>query len=201
MHLTARTKAPIVALALLAAAGGTVMARQNAGAPPAQPVAAAQAGGEEGGAISPQMIGRVVQGLRATPGCLGADLGQLQSGKYVIFGWFESKKALVDWYKSDVHQAVTNATWPERDKNRVPLKDVPEDVGPIMAVACATPIPPEELKPGQAPGSVRLGIEIYQPLPGGVRFGGGSFAPPGFKNDIRAIDPGAVYVAPAKPAR
>jgi hypothetical protein len=149
--------------------------------------------------INPAMIGAIMQGLKNSPGCMGADLGQLQSGKYVIFAWFESKKALVDWYNSAPHQNATNAVWPDRDKARVPLTDVPEDVGPIMAVAAASPVPASELKPGEAP-YMRLGIEIYKPLPGGIRFGGGSFAPPTFKPGIREIDPGSVNVPmPATP--
>jgi hypothetical protein len=136
------------------------------------------------------MVGAIMAGLRKAPGCMGADLGQLQSGKFVIFAWFESKKALMDWYHSTEHQKVASTVWPERDTTRVPLAEIPDDVGPVMAVAAASPIPAAELKPGQPP-SMRLGIEIYKPLPGGIRFSGGSFAPTGFKPGLREIDPAA----------
>jgi len=139
--------------------------------------------------ITEQLFADVVKGLRQTPGCLGADYGRLSSGKFAIFGWFESKAALMAWYKSDIHQSATDVGWPERDKDRVPMKVIAEDVGPVMAIACAIPIPKDELKPGQPEGTVRIGIEIYKPLPGGVRFGGGSFAPTGFKADEPAQAP------------
>src|SRR5215470_5027651 len=44
--------------------------------------------------------------LRATPGVLGVDAGQMMSGKQVIFAWFENKQAVLKWYYSDAHQAL-----------------------------------------------------------------------------------------------
>lgn len=129
--------------------------------------------------ITPDLVAAILKGLRETPGCLGADVGQLQSGKNVIFGWFESKAAAMAWYGSPIHQRATAIGYPERDANRKAMADVPDDIGPMMAVACAIPVPPEERKEGQP--AFRIGIELYSPLPGGVRFGGGSFAPEGFK--------------------
>lgn len=187
-----RRVAAVLSAAGLIALGVTVALAQPPGGQPKGPPAA---GG--GSPLGREMIGKVVQGLRTSPGCLGADLAQLQSGKFAIFGWFESKQAVLDWYNHAAHQAAVDAVWPGRDKARVPLQGVPDDVGPIMVVAAVAPIPKDELKPGQPEGSVRLGIEIYKPLPGGVRFGGGSFSPPGFKPSVRAIDPGSVDVPPA----
>ncbi|MDT4898958.1 MAG: hypothetical protein QOH25_4035 [Acidobacteriota bacterium] len=35
----------------------------------------------------------LVAGLKATPGCLGVETARTDSGKSVIFAWFEDKKA------------------------------------------------------------------------------------------------------------
>src|SRR5215471_6937399 len=48
----------------------------------------------------------LVGGLKATPGVLGVDTARTSSGKMVIFAWFENKKAVLNWYYSDMHQAL-----------------------------------------------------------------------------------------------
>lgn len=154
--------------------------RADAQAQPGNTPEKAPAGGApQTTGLTPELIGAIMKGLRETPGCLGADIGQLQSGKNIIFGWFESKAAVMAWYDSPVHQRATRIGYPGRDPNRIAMADVPDDVGPIMAVACAIPIPQAEQKEGKP--TFKLGIELYAPLPGGVRFGDGSFAPTGFK--------------------
>ena len=54
----------------------------------------------------------VVSAARAWPGCLGVETGQTSSGKRVIFAWFESKKALIGWYHSEVHQKAMKTVFP-----------------------------------------------------------------------------------------
>ena len=63
------------------------------------------------GAPAPQNAGGfpdLVSGLKATPGCLGVETAQTTSGKAVIFAWFENKKAVLNWYNSEMHQAMLN---------------------------------------------------------------------------------------------
>src|SRR5437899_3037842 len=76
----------------------------------------------------------VVSAARAWPGCLGVETGQTSSGKRVIFAWFESKKALVGWYHSEVHQKAMKTAFPNQTFDREPLPDTPEDSGPILAI-------------------------------------------------------------------
>src|SRR5712691_10431414 len=82
------------------------------------PLARAQA--PQGGFAS------VVSAARACPGCLGVETGQTASGKRVIFAWFESKKALVGWYHSEVHQKAMKTAFPNQNLDREPLPDTPE---------------------------------------------------------------------------
>src|SRR5262245_22292017 len=79
----------------------------------------------------------LVGDLKKTPGCLGVETAQTGSGKSVIFAWFENKKAALKWYYSDTHVALMKQFFPER-KNHKPLADVPDDSGPIMAIASIT---------------------------------------------------------------
>src|SRR5438046_2328865 len=44
-----------------------------------------------------------VSALKAAPGCLGVEAARTQSGKNVVFAWFENKQAVLNWYYSDVH--------------------------------------------------------------------------------------------------
>src|SRR5262252_1774455 len=79
----------------------------------------------------------LVAALKATPGCLGVESARTSSGKQVIFAWFEDKKAVLKWYHSDTHQQVMKQFFPDRDYSK-PLKEVPENSGPIMAIASIT---------------------------------------------------------------
>ena len=40
-----------------------------------------------------------MKGLRETPGCLGVEAARTQTGKNVIFAWFENKAAAMAWYE------------------------------------------------------------------------------------------------------
>ena len=46
------------------------------------------------GAGFPDLVGA----LKATPGVFGVETARTQSGKQVIFAWFENKKAALTWY-------------------------------------------------------------------------------------------------------
>ena len=137
----------------------------------------------------------VVNALRAAPGCLGVDTGQTSSGKRVIFAWFEGKKALVDWYRSDVHQKAMRTVFPNQPFDREPLPDLAEDSGPILAIVSVkfndTPTPGATSPPISS-----IGIELYGPLPGGVAVGG-RFAPEAIKvRGLRNIDIGTAQAQP-----
>jgi Antibiotic biosynthesis monooxygenase len=117
----------------------------------------------------------LLDAARAHPGCLGIDTGRTASGKQVIFAWFESKAALVSWYKSDAHQKAMKLAFPNQTFNREPLPDTPDDRGQILAIVSLklndAPAPPGAVLP-----VATIGIELYTPLPGGVAVGG-RFAP------------------------
>jgi hypothetical protein len=116
----------------------------------------------------PDLIGA----LKTSPGCLGVETAKTGSGKEVIFAWFEDKKAALKWYYSDTHKEVMNRFFPEEER-RKPLADVPDDSGPIMAIASITLGKQTKDNPL---GSKQIAIELYQPLGGGLSFGG-RFAP------------------------
>jgi len=110
--------------------------------------------------------GEIVRALQTTPGCLGVETAETRSGKRVIFAWFENKKALVDWYYSDVHQRAMKRAFPDVSFERRPLPDLAEDSGPILTIVSMA--------------ASSIGIELYGPLPGGVAVGG-RFAPEALK--------------------
>ena len=137
----------------------------------------------------------VVNAARAWPGCLGVETGQTSSGKRVIFAWFESKKALVAWYHSEVHQKAMKTAFPTQTFDREPLPDTPEDSGPILAIVSLklldTPGPGAPSMP-----IATIGIELYTPLPGGVAVGG-RFAPDAIKvRGLREIELGSAQGRP-----
>jgi len=116
----------------------------------------------------------LVEAAQSSPGCLGVKLGRTENGTNVIFAWFESKQALVEWYKSDFHQWAMKTAFPNQTFDREPLPDVPENSGPILALVTL------KLADAPLPGSPipieTIGIELYTPLPDGVAVGG-RFAP------------------------
>jgi hypothetical protein len=111
--------------------------------------------------------------LKKSPGCLGVETAKTGSGKSVIFAWFENKKAAIKWYYSDTHVAMMKQFFPDR-KNKKPLADVPDDSGPIMAIASIT-LTDKPTKENPLPYK-QIAIEIYQPLGGGISIGG-KFSP------------------------
>ena len=125
-----------------------------------------------------QGLSNLVGALKATPGCLGVETAKTASGKQVIFAWFEDKKAVLKWYYSDTHQQVMKQFFPGRAHSK-PLKDVPDDSGPILAIASITLADKPRFKATPLPIS-QIAIELYQPITGGI-FLGGRFAPESLK--------------------
>ena len=74
----------------------------------------------------------LVPALQPSPGCLGVEVAPTQSGKQVIFAWFENRKALLAWYYSDVHKQLMSFTGTAASP--YPLADTPDNV-PILAIA------------------------------------------------------------------
>ncbi|MDX2148595.1 MAG: hypothetical protein SFZ23_13845 [Planctomycetota bacterium] len=135
--------------------------------------------------ITPQLIGEIAKAMGEMPGCLGVEVGQFRSGKLTIFGWFENKQRAMEWYNHPTHMKALGAVGYTHDPSRVPMADVPDDAGPIMALACARPFTPEEVQAGKGkPGEMQLGIELYSPLQGGYRFG--AFSPSGVRDMMNA---------------
>jgi hypothetical protein len=155
----ARELTLLIALALVVFSPGTVLVLAQA---PAQQ-------GPPGGL--PDLVGM----LKATPGVLGVDAARTASGKQVIFAWFEDKKAALAWYYSAGHQQLIKTLASGGVLGRKPLADVPDDIGPIMAIASLTFSEKPQLPGVQIPVS-QIAIELYTPLPGGLA-AGGRFAP------------------------
>jgi hypothetical protein len=128
----------------------------------------------------------LVGALKAIPGCLGVEVAKADSGKHVIFAWFEDKKAALAWFNSETHQQVMKQFFPNGFSGRKPLVDVAENSGPIMAVASITYDKANKDNPYPFK---QIAIELYQPLNGGLSIGG-RFAPdkmkvPPRKNDAK----------------
>jgi hypothetical protein len=132
----------------------------------------AQGSGQPGG---PDIIGM----LESTPGCLGVDAARTMSGKQVVFAWFESKQAVVNWVHSESHRSLMRAFAPGASAGRPPLADVPDNSGPILAVASITYSDAPKVEGVTLPVS-QIAIELYAPLPGGLA-AGGRFAPAAVK--------------------
>jgi hypothetical protein len=126
----------------------------------------------------PQGFPDLVGALKASPGCLGVETAKTGSGKEVIFAWFEDKKAVLKWYHGDTHRQVMKLFYPDGAPGK-PLRDVPDDTGPILAIASITFADKPRFKETPLPIS-QIAIELYQPITGGL-FLGGRFAPDGLK--------------------
>ena len=120
----------------------------------------------------PDLIGM----LKATPGVLGVDTGQMMSGKQVIFAWFENKQAVLKWYYSDAHQALMTEFGSGARRASGPLADVPDDGKPVLAIASVTLTGPPPTSAADLKSVPQIAIELYAPLPGGLAVGG-RFAP------------------------
>ena len=154
---------------------------------------ASQSGAESRTPFSPdELMGslgqQLIAGLKGTPGCLGADAASFASGRLVIFGWFTDKEAALAWHDSQIHKQVSERFSGGRMMNRQPLEHIPDDV-PLMVIASVAMEPPTD----DSPPRMMFGIEVYEPLPGGLSFQGGAFSPAGFQNLMEQI---RVHAAP-----
>jgi hypothetical protein len=125
-------------------------------------------------AQDPSGMPDLVAGLRAVEGNLGVETAQTSSGKQVIFAWFKDKASVLRWYHSDMHRGVQDRFFPDRPPHE-PLAHVPDDVGPVLAIASITPTASGGVADAGMPVS-QIAIELYTPLPGGLSLGG-TFAP------------------------
>lgn len=121
----------------------------------------------------------LVAGLKATPGCIGVETARTESGKNVIFAWFEDKTAALRWYYSDMHEQVMKQFFPHEAGEHEgiehdPMADVPDGV-PIMVIASITMADTPQFEATTLPIS-QIAVEMYTPVPGGIYLGG-TFAP------------------------
>ncbi len=128
---------------------------------------------------APQGGPDIVASLKATPGVLGVEPAQTQSGKQVLFVWFENKQAVVGWFYGAAHQELMRRFTPGASTGRAPLAQVPDNSGPILAIASLTYADKPQAAGVQLPVS-QIAVELYAPLPGGVAVGG-RFAPDSVK--------------------
>ncbi|MDX2197367.1 MAG: hypothetical protein SF069_00170 [Phycisphaerae bacterium] len=136
-------------------------AKPAAPAPPAAPAAAAsQPAGQRGGFDLRNMGDMLVKGLEESPGCLGVERARTVSGKFVIFAWFENKKAAMAWYNNPVHVGMMGAMAGGGTPGYVPMKHISDDCGPLLAVASL--VPPAPAADGAAPSGPSLAIEVYE---------------------------------------
>ena len=120
----------------------------------------------------------LIETLKLTPGCLGAELARTDGSKVVLFAWFENKKGLLSWYHGDAHKDGMKRYF-GLEPSRTPLGDVPDDGAPIMAIASFTVTDKAHFTETMLP-VAQLAIELYQPLAGGIA-AGGRLAPEGLK--------------------
>jgi hypothetical protein len=143
-------------------------------------------------AQSPAGMPDLVGALKATPGVLGVDAGQMTSGKQVIFAWFENKQAVMNWYNSDVHRQLMNGFRSGPGRPGGPMAGVKDDSGPILAIASLTMDRAAVQRGDMKSAMTQIAIELYAPLPGGLA-AGGRFAPSSVKV------PGLMEIAMTKP--
>lgn len=140
----------------------------------AKPSSAAEADAKPGADRNLAQLGpRLVAALQASPGCLGVDTGEIQSGKGAIFAWFEDKQAVLNWYNSPVHEAAKRAFFGESSTpaDYTPLAGVPDDSGPLLVIASVQyPRPTADAAADAAgPAIPGFSIEVYAPVTVGLR--------------------------------
>jgi len=172
--------AVIVALPLsaLALAGATLLAPAGQDVPPVrgEDPRATPPGRPAPGGGDVDLAAMLIQGLRSTPGCLGAEAAQWTNGKASIVGWFEDRAAAMRWYEHPMHRRMMDGIDGGEDGDR-PMADVPPDV-PLMIVATITPSERPEI-PG-FPGPIsQISIELFTPVAGGAMING-RLSPDGF---------------------
>lgn len=118
-----------------------------------------------------ERMGRImVQSLLEAPGNLGVETALTSSGQHVIFAWFEDREALLAWHEGPTHQRTMDHFFPRRPPHQ-PLEHIPDGAGPILTIASIKPV--AEPLPGMRIPVSEMSIEMYTPLPGGVRLNAG----------------------------
>lgn len=171
MHSLAATVSKVLILLTACVAGGCT------GRPPANLNVLVPAEGNRAARLvplAPDWAAATVRPLRASPGCMGVELSQTQNGKRAVFATFKDRDAVIAWYRNAAHQDLVAKVSFYRDHVHTPAAGVAEDAGPILVIATMTPVAPGD---GVPAGTVLLSVELFSPLPGGVRFGGASFLP------------------------
>lgn len=156
------------ALALAAALSIGATPRQTV-PPPQRPA------GQPGGM---NFADRLLEGLRETEGCLGADAAQFQSRRLGIIAWFENKAAAKRWYYSETHAAMMRMAGGDPDEGE-PMQHIEDEDVPVMVMATLGFDGPPAVPGSPIPFS-SISIEMYTPLPGGAAVSE-RFAPDGFE--------------------
>lgn len=163
------------------AGGGGPATRPGGGGAGARAGGDAGVGAVGGGAAAMQQMGAaMVRELRGVEGCLGAEAGQFQGGKFVVMAWFKDKAAAKRWYYHPMHMRMRAAAGmpgePEGGAKEPPMSEIPDNV-PILVVATMT-FGGKPIEGSQIPFS-GISIELYAPLHEALKVGAG-FAPEGF---------------------
>ncbi|MFU8828843.1 MAG: hypothetical protein ACNA8P_05340 [Phycisphaerales bacterium] len=120
----------------------------------------------------------LLDSLRSVEGCLGADAGEMASGKNVIIGWFQDAEAARRWYAHPTHRALMGNAGARPNEDDKPLAHVEEGV-PLMVIAAITFSQRPEIQGVPMPIS-QISIEVFQAAPGGAYING-KLAPEAFK--------------------
>lgn len=166
---------------------GAVIIAVVATASLAQDPPASRPAGDSGtaaGKVSRNFGINLLEGLKATPGCLGVESANTSSGKNVIFAWFKDKKAVLAWYNSEMHNRAKAHFFPDADPKYVPLAGVPDDSGPLLLIASM------KLPKGGGDGTPQLpefSIDTLTPVTAGTTTSpDGGFTPPEFRKIFEA---------------
>lgn len=127
----------------------------------------------------PKPYPNLAKELRKIPGVLRAEFANTPKGKNCVFAWFEDKEAAKRWYFSETHQDLLDQFFPGRIE-REPLFLIPDDIGPMMGLACIT-------RSKDGPGIEQISVELYKPLHGGFS-AGGRFSPDEWKDIYEHYD-------------
>jgi len=147
---------------------GLAVAQPESAAPPQAPAQAAAPGAGFGM--------QLVEGLKATEGCLDATAVQVIDGRLAIIAWFENKAAAKRWYDSRAHQRFMRGLGSGAAAEE-PMAHIADDT-PIMVIAAITPAEPGKTY-GLGVPVAQISIELFQPLPGGAAVNG-RFSPEAF---------------------
>lgn len=111
----------------------------------------------------------LVGAIRGVEGCYGVETARTQSGKSVIFAWFEDKAAVMRWYNHPMHRGLMGGGGGA--DGRTPLEHVPDDAKNLMVVATITMSDAEQI-PGFPMPIRQVSIETYQSMPTGIAING-----------------------------